>query len=146
MSKLMFTTENCEDISLDIKYVGKIEVDGKEVPLTVEDFGKLNLNNIIIYLNNPQLEYFTQDNYTNTPSPNEEAIKRLKGNDITWISFLTDDDNKGKSFQPLLWETDAVLTSHQYTALQRLVEYNGKYAFVHNATQVDMDYFFGDEE
>lgn len=145
MSELMFTTENCEEISLDIKYADKIEVDGKEVPITLEDFSKLNLNNIVIYLNNPQFEYFNPENHTNTPSPNEEAIKRLKGKDITWISFLTGDD-KGKSFKPLLWETDAVLTSHQYTALQRLVEYNGKYAFVHNATQVDMDYFFEDEE
>ena len=137
--RIRFITENCEEIILDYSCISHIEVNGEELLMKP---GKeyLETLSLILYFKNPVWNYHC---WSGESLDSTAALKRLKENDIAWVQL--EDGNNKVSLQ-LIWETDAVLTSFQYTSLQRVVEYGNNFAFVHNSADIDMDFFFeGDE-
>lgn len=140
---LNFYTENCEVVDLPLSSVDKIVCDKQEIPLE-KDFllhlREADVKSCVVYFNSNNLGYL-ELNTDKLMSP----IERINWKDITCIFFSDNtSDDICKLF--LEWETDAMLTSHQFTRLQSVIEENGKFAFIHNETEIDMDYFFPEDE
>ena len=133
---LDFYTENCEVISLPLNVVDKIVINNKEYLIDQPD-----LHNIMsgdqasfgVYFNQNLLEYQTNNGFW------KSALKRLKESDISQVYI----NNGILAFGICLeWEDDATFNNMQYTKLQRVIEENGKFAFIHNATKIDIAYFY----
>lgn len=75
---------------------------------------------------------------------NKNLLKVFLESDLPFKHYYYYGDKKANIM--LRWETDALLNSFQYTRLQKVIEEGGKYAFIHNETEIDMDYFFPEDE